>query len=361
MDERAMDIADKAAAGERPAHEDVLYLLDFDAHSPEAAYVEVRAREMALRAAGGRGFVYAQIGVDANPCPENCLFCSFAAVNTEAGGADDAAGNSRHSGNQEGKPGEARSQGDAGDGGWGGSPESAFWEVPLDRIVSYASLFDKEGVHLISLMATAGLPFSRYLEMVAAVRAAVSADMPIMANAADMTYEQAYALKEAGAQAVYHAIRLGEGELTDISPDRRRETIVAARKAGLALMTGIEPLWDGASHEEIASRMEEVATLSSFCTGACSLIAAKGTEMADCVPATRARVRYVGAITRLVVGESVPVGGAGGIAWVDAGCDPRARKLGLEPEWLRREVARARGLLEADEWHVPARPVWPMY
>ena len=400
MDKRVMDIADKAAAGERPTHGDVLHLLGFDAHSPEAAYVEVRAREMALRAANGRGFIYAQIGVDANPCPENCLFCSFAAVNTEAGGADDAAGNSRNPGTGEeglkkarlsgesqggdrgGSPEGISRSGDYGgssngvsqggdcdgspegisrDGDRDGSPEDAFWEVPLDRIVSYARLFDEEGVHLISLMATAGLPFSRYLEMVAAVRAAVSADMPIMANAADMTLEQALALKEAGAQAVYHAIRLGEGELTDISPDRRRETIAAARKAGLALMTGVEPLWDGASHEEIASRMEEVATLSPFCTGACSLIAAKGTEMENCIPATRARVRYVGAITRLVVGEGVPVGGAGGIAWVDAGCDPRARKLGLEPEWLRREVARARGLLEADEWHVPARAMWPVY
>ena len=374
MDKRVMDIADKAAAGERPTHGDVLHLLGFDAHSPEAAYVEVRAREMALRAANGRGFIYAQIGVDANPCPENCLFCSFAAVNTEAGGADDAAGNSRNPGTGEEGLKKARLSGESqgGDrdgspngvsqgGDRDGSPECAFWEVPLDRIVSYARLFDEEGVHLISLMATAGLPFSRYLEMVAAVRAVVSADMPIMANAADMTLEQALALKGAGAQAVYHAIRLGEGELTDISPARRRETNAAARKAGLALMTGVEPLWDGASHEEIASRMEEVATLSPFCTGACSLIAAKGTEMENCIPATRALVRYVGAITRLVVGEGVPVGGAGGIAWVDAGCDPRARKLGLEPEWLRREVARARGLLEADEWHVPARATWPVY
>lgn len=328
MDNRAMSIADGACAGVRPSHDDILYLLDFDARSPEAAYAEVRAREMALRASKGRGFVYAQIGVDANPCAENCAFCSFAAVNTEADGVNDAG-------------------------------ESSAWEVPIDRIVSYARLFDEEGVHLISLMSTAGLPFSRYLEMVSAVRDVVSDDMPIMANAADMTYEQACALKEAGAQAIYHAIRLGEGELTDIDPDCRRATIAAARKAGLGLMTGIEPLWDGATHEEIASRIEEVSTLEPFCTGACSLIAAKGTEMEDCASATRARVRYVGAITRLVVGESVPVGGAGGIAWVDAGCDPRARKLGLEPEWLRREAARAKSQLEADEWCVPARAVWP--
>lgn len=330
MDNRVMSIADRACAGVRPSHDDILYLLDFDARSPEAAYVEVRAREIALCASKGRGFVYAQIGVDANPCAENCAFCSFAAVNTEANGANDAG-------------------------------ESSAWEVPIDRIVSYARLFDEEGVHLVSLMSTAGLAFSRYLEMVAAVRDAVGTDMPIMANAADMTYEQACALKEAGAQAIYHAIRLGEGDLTDIDPARRRATIAAAQKAGLALMTGVEPLWDGAAHEEIASRIEEIAAFDPFCIGACSLIAAKGTEMEQCIPATRARVRYVGAITRLAMGERVPVGGAGGIVWVDAGCDPRARKLGLEPEWLRREVARAKSQLEADEWRVPARAEWPLY
>ncbi len=371
MDKRVMDIADRAALGGRPSHDDLLYLLGFDARSPEAAYVEVRAREMALRASGGQGFVYAQIGVDANPCPENCLFCSFAAVNTEADGAygvagtglpavDDAAGNSRNSGAWESGHGEARLQGESRDDGRDDSSECAFWEVPLDRIVSYARLFDEEGVHLISLMATAGLSFSRYLEMVAAVRSAVSPDMPIMANAADMTADEACALKEAGAQAIYHAIRLGEGELTDISPDRRRATIAAACKAGLSLMCGIEPLWEGVSLEEIAGRMEEVSALHPFCTGACSLIAAKGTEMESCTPATRACVRYVGAVTRLAVGEGVPVGGAGGVVWVDAGCDPRARNLGLEPEWLRREVRRARVQLEADEWQVPSRPVWPL-
>ena len=75
--------------------------------------------EAGMRACRGRGYVYAQIGVDCTPCPKNCRFCSYAAVNIGP------------------EP-----------------PDPSSYEVPIGRIVHFAKLFDDTGVHLLSLMAT---------------------------------------------------------------------------------------------------------------------------------------------------------------------------------------------------------------
>ena len=323
IDARAMDIADAAAAGRAPSREDVLHLLSFHHHSPEAAYVGVRAREVGMKAGRGRGFVHAQIGVDALPCPENCRFCSFAAMNLDA------------------------------DKGFG---VNASYEVPLEEIVAAASHFDEAGVHLISLMATAGLPFERYLEMIRAVRETVSPDKPLMANMGDITFEQAQVLKDAGVQAFYHARRIHEGEVTDIDPAIRYETMANVRKAGLALMTGVEPLWEGVSNEELADRIMEIPGLQPYCTGTCVLSTAEGTEMEDATPSPRGKASYVGSIIRLVCGTSVPFGGTGGAMWVDAGCDPRSRGRGHGRDWIISQVHKAKRSLRQDEWSVSDRP-----
>ena len=313
LDRQVEKIADEAVRDGRMALDDVVYLLGFDPYSPEAAYVCAQARRVGMRACGGRGFVYAQIGVDETACPENCRFCSFAAVNVDASTYD---------------------------------PQRV--EVPLESIVHYATLFDRTGVDLISLMATAGLDFERYLEMVRAVRRSVSDDMVVMANAGDVSPEQARALKNAGATAAYHALRLGEGELTDIEPAARRRTMANLRDAGIPLMTGVEPVWADADARELAERIVELPQFEPFCVGACGLTGVAGIEVAGRKPAPTGLVRYVGALARLACGEGVPVGGIGGVVWVDAGCDPRSRGYGADDGVLEAKVAAARRRLAAD-------------
>ena len=317
LDERVEQIADAAACGNSPTRGDIMYLLKFDAYSPEAAYVIAKAREIGMRACDGRGFVYAQIGVDETACPENCLFCSFAAINTDTATYD---------------------------------PTQV--EVPLGRIVHYAKVFDSAGVDLISLMATAGLDFDRYLDMVRAVRASVSANMDIMANTGDLSLEQAQALKDAGATTAYHALRLKEGVFTAIKPIDRRRTMRHLRAAGLPLMTGVEPVWDGVSAQELSERIMDIPDFSPFCIGACSLTEVEGIDAAGKKPAKTGFVRYVGALTRLACGEEVPVGGIGGVAWVDAGCDPRNRGYGADDATLRSKISAAKRRLELDGFEV---------
>lgn len=317
IDDRVIAIADAAAAGKEPTRSDILHLLKFDAYSPEAAYVGAVARAIGMRACNGRGYVYAQIGVDSTACPKNCRFCSFAAVNVN----------------------------------WE-TYDAAHAEVPIGRIVHYAKLFDGEGVSLVSLMATAALDFERYLDIVRAVRASVSDSMVIMANVGDLTLEQAQALKDAGANAAYHALRLDEGEWTDIAPIERRRTIRHLKAADIDLMTGVEPVWQGADPLMVSERICDIPEFKPFCTGACGLTEIEGADVMNRKQPLKGFLRYVAACTRLVCGEAVPVGGIGGVNWVDAGCDPRNRGYGEEDSHLRRHIARAKRQLELEGFTV---------
>ena len=322
MDGFALAIAERCLAGGTISSDEALRLMEYDTLSAEAAHLRWAAETIARRASNGCGQIYAQIGVDAGPCPVNCRFCSLSVENHREG-----------------------------------MPEG---EVPLERIVEYAALFDRAGVHLISLMSTALMRFDRYLEIVRAVRAAVSPDMPILANTRDFSEEQAVRLKEAGAQAVYHANRLGEGVITTISPDRRQATVEAARKAGLAIMNGVEPVQRSTAPEELVRAMERAISQKPYCSGVTALTSIPQ-RSGDLEPASRARAAFLAAIMRLMAGDAIPFGAGGGnVVWVDAGTNPRARDLPVDERSLRRDVARRRKELAGREWRIPDRPlsVW---
>ncbi|WP_296060114.1 hypothetical protein [uncultured Ellagibacter sp.] len=319
LDKSVESIVDRAIEGESPCRDEMLMLMGIDVESAEAAYVRWGAEVLGRRASGGVGQIYAQIGLDATPCPENCAFCSLAARNNSSKGRA---------------------------------------EVPDDEITHYAGVFDEAGVHLISLMATAAYNFEHFLRIVATVRGAIANDMPLMANIGDITFNQAQQLKAAGIQAIYHAHRLGEGTITGIAPERRLATIASAQKAGLALMTAVEPIYQGIPLEDIADRMLEVISQKPYCSGVGVLTAVPGTTMANETPYTRRQAAYFASIMRLAAGTSIPFGtGCGNVVWTDAGANPRGRDLSTDPDFLRRDVRRLRKELARDGWDVPARPL----
>lgn len=319
LDKSVESIVDRAIEGESPCRDEMLMLMGIDVESAEAAYVRWGAEVLGRRASGGVGQIYAQIGLDATPCPENCAFCSLAARNNSSKGRA---------------------------------------EVPDDEITHYAGVFDEAGVHLISLMATAAYNFEHFLRIVATVRGAIANDMPLMVNIGDITFNQAQQLKTAGIQAIYHAHRLGEGTITGIAPERRLATIASAQKAGLALMTAVEPIYQGIPLEDIADRMLEVISQKPYCSGIGVLTAVPGTTMANETPYTRRQAAYFASIMRLAAGTSIPFGtGCGNVVWVDAGTNPRGRDLSTDPDFLRRDVRRLRKELARDGWDVPARPL----
>ncbi len=314
VDGQVKTLVDAACKGVRLTAEQLVTLLDVAEGTPTAEYVREKADGLSRTACKGRGFIHAQIGLDRLPCPENCRFCLFAACNKQA--EDDGP-----------------------------------FLVDLDDVIHAAKLFAAGGAHLISLMATASYPFAQLEKAVHLVHGAAP-NVALMVNAADMDIDQAKRLREAGASVAYHALRLREGEITDIQPAARKATMRAIREAGLQLMTGVEPLFTQATSAEIAQAMCQVREFSPYCTGVCKLTKS---EQADCSlsSASLERVRYVACVLRLAVGLSVPVGCAGAVAWVDAGCDPRGRGYATNDEMLRKKLVQARQDLERAGWVVP--------
>lgn len=300
--------------------QDALRFIEFPQDSPEAAYIYNAARRLSRKASHNTGQIYAQIGIDESPCPANCDFCTLATQN-----------NKKHKG---------------------------FTPVPDEQILGYARLFDQENVHLICLMATAAYPFEKYLALVQKVRSVISADMPIMANIGDISDEQADELKAAGVQALYHARRLGEGKITCINPQKRLDTMTAAKKAGLQLMTAVEPVHSKSSAQDIVDAMFEVIQFQPYCSGVGSLTAASGTKMQDITSIDTDRTKQLACILRLCAGTIIPFGtGAGNVQWVDAGTNPRGRDLSEKNEIIKRDIAHQRKVLIKDAWDVPERPL----
>lgn len=326
MERFVEDAVDRALAGERLSDDALEPLFALDPLGAEAAHVIWTAEHLARRVSGNRGQVYAQIGVDMLPCPVDCAFCSLARCNASPL-----------------RLAEGR--------------ESQI--VPLEQIVEYARAFDDAGVHLISLMATAAMPFERYLEVVEAVRTAVADDQVIMANAGDMSFEQMRRLKDAGVKFAYHANRLGEGEITGVAPGVRMKTIANIKEAGLGFMTAVEPACASTPAVQLLAKMREIESLHPYCSGVGCLHAVPGTAMADVEPLSKSSARLYAAIMRLLVGESVPFGtGGGSVLWVDAGTNPRGRDLSRDLAYLKRDVARQCSALKARGWDVPARPIY---
>lgn len=317
LDERVLQLVSEALQGRCITAEEARSLFNLDIHSAEAAHIEWAAGQITRKASANTGAIYAQIGIDALPCPANCQFCSFAAKRSKGIDGNRAI-------------------------------------VPIEDVAQYARTFDRAGVHLISLMATAALPFDRIIDAVRAVRAVVSSSMPILVNMGDMTYDQALRLKSEGVQMCYHAHRLGEGEITSLNPTDRLQTMQNIKHAGLQLMNAVEPVHNGVPIDTILQRMEEAISFKPFCSGVGALTVVPGTPMERCVPASRKRIAYYAAIMRLMAGTTIPFGTGGkNVLWVDAGTNPRGRRLPIDADRLAQDVARQRKLLEGQEWHVP--------
>ena len=76
-----MEIVRKALNGAVLNQEEITRLFRIPLFSSESAMILAAAREKSERASNGLAEVHAQVGLNVAPCPNNCLFCSFAARN----------------------------------------------------------------------------------------------------------------------------------------------------------------------------------------------------------------------------------------------------------------------------------------
>ena len=70
----------------------------------------------------------------------------------------------------------------------------------------------KEGANAIFLMTTGDYDFDKFVKIGRAVREVIPPDMPLVANTGDFGRSEAKELLDAGFTAIYHVVRLREGD-----------------------------------------------------------------------------------------------------------------------------------------------------
>lgn len=301
-----------------------------DPFSSEAEKINKYAYDVGYCAAKGKMYVFGQIGVDNSVCPVNCKYCAFALDNF-------------------------RRQGESAE-----SLEHRITEHNMraklseEEFIYLLRSFNEARVDAVSLMGTAALSFDDYRAFVSTARKILNPEIGIIVNYRDMTLNELSRLEDIGATCVYHALRIREGEITGANPNIRRQTIKNVKMFRIDLMNGVEPVWepfDEALAMDVADRILEAASNNPWATGVCGLCEVDGSNFEGRAPSVE-RVQLVASILRLVCGLKVPLGCVGGVAWIDAGQDPRERGYSDSREHIVREAEKARAKMSSGGWHL---------
>ena len=293
------DIIDRAMSGEQINRDQIIRLLSCLPESDESHLIMAKAARLSRQTCSGMAEIHAQFALNIAPCPMNCLYCSFASCNkifTES------------------------------------------MKLTPEEAVESALLLDRAGANAVYLMTTADYPFGELLEMGQEVRKHMPPEIPMIANTGDRTPAEAVRLKDAGFHGVYHALRLGEGSVTRIPPEKRLKSMRAFQDAGLVLGTCVEPVGPEHSNEELAEMILLTASLQPAYSGAARRISIPGTELAEKHGMiTELRMAQIVAVTRLATPLSVRgncthepcvLGAAAGanLFWAEIGANPRDTK-----------------------------------
>ncbi|MEZ4526916.1 MAG: radical SAM protein [Desulfobacterales bacterium] len=254
------EILKKSQSGDVLSREDMIHLLDLSPDSSETYMLMAEANRISRELSDGKAEVHAQFAVNLGPCNCECLFCSFAKAN--------------------------------------GIFKTAT-ELTPEQAVAYARGFETDGANAVFLMSTAHYSFERFLETAAEVRKNLKSETTLIANVGDQSLKNAAKLKEAGFAGVYHALRLREGIDTGLVPEKRKQSILNFKEAGLEVGTCVEPVGPEHTNEELAEMIAFTASFNPSFSGAARRIAIPGTEIAKRGMISELRMAQIVAVTRL--------------------------------------------------------------
>lgn len=212
-----------------------------------------------------RGYVFVQIGLNAEPCSGNCLFCSMGASHYSM-------------------------------------PDR--WRKKAQEVVDEIKRIEQQKVDDIFLMTTADYPFEDYLEVVSTVKPLLDPHVRLVANIGDFNEEQALLLKKAGLTGAYHVNRLREGIDTSIDVPTRLKTLDIIKRTGLELYYCIEPIGKEHSHEELLTEILRARELQPEVMAVMRRVNFPSSPLFDRGMITAIELVKIAAVTNLVVRPS---------------------------------------------------------
>lgn len=206
----------KALNNEELTKEDGLCLLNIKNGSNKFYKLLNTANYLTRNEFNNKGYIFAQIGLNAEPCSVNCKFCSM--------------GKDHYS-------------------------LDNTWVKDTDTIINESINLTKEGIDDLFLMTTADYDINRFIEIGKKVRNVIPSNTRLVANIGDFDLDTAKELKNVGFTGAYHICRLNEGIDTEVKPETRIKTLDNIVKAGLELYYCVEPIGPEHSYEQIVKEM----------------------------------------------------------------------------------------------------------
>ncbi|MDR2605805.1 MAG: radical SAM protein [Oscillospiraceae bacterium] len=300
------EIIEKSFAGAELSFDEAVTLYSTDPNSKEAFVIRWAALKQSMELANGFAEIHAQIGLDSGPCPKNCGFCSFSSLNVK-------------------------------------NPNAKRRETSVADTLAYAQIYAEQGANLILLLSTEAYDFDRYLEMCVRVREAIGAKIPLLANTGDLSPERAKLLKRVGINGIYHAARLGEGTVTEITLETRIATIKNAQDAGLKLSTCLEPIGPEHSPEQIAERAEICMSWNPLTSGVGRRVVVPGTLTAKLGMLSQPRNALYAAAYRLTDHKTTLIASVHSELMANSGSNLSWSEVGSNPRDLLRKTESGRG------------------
>ncbi len=236
--------------------------MGLELHSRETYALMHTANQMTRQQFGRKGENHFHIGVNIEPCPFNCSFCSL----TESAGI---------------------------------FKEQV--EFPTPEIIEWAKTAQAEGADALNIMTTGTYPLRKLLDLGRHLKASVST--PLVANTRDLSHKEAEQLLAAGFVGVYHAVRLGEGKDTPFIVRKRIRTIEVLKDVGLKWMNCVEPV--GPEHDigEIVDLMFLAREYKATYSGIMRRINFEGSPMEPHGMISELEMARMLAVSRLVMGD----------------------------------------------------------
>ena len=242
--------------------DEILQLLSISTQTDEF-YQLLRASNAYTRITlKNRGYVFVQIGLNAEPCSGNCLFCSMGASHYSM-------------------------------------PEQ--WRKKSKEVVEEIKRIDQKKVDDIFLMTTADYSFEDYLEVVSTVKPLLDEHVRLVANIGDFNEKQAMLLKRAGLTGAYHVNRLREGIDTSIDVSTRLKTLDIIKQTGLELYYCIEPIGKEHSYKELLTEILRARNLQPEVMAVMRRVNFPGSPLSERGMITAIELVKIAAVTNLVV------------------------------------------------------------
>ncbi len=299
---------------------EALRLLNIDNKSKEFYELIKLANNYARKMYNNKGFVFGQVGLNAEPCSIDCKFCAFGKSHYSVG---------------------------------------ITYRKNKEEIASGIKDFLAKGCNDIFLMTTADYPIDQFIEYGEFARKIVPDNIRLVANIGDFNLTIAKKLKDVGFTGCYHICRLNEGLDTKAKVETRKKTLDAIRDAGLELYYCVEPIGPEHAYEQMVEEMFRAKDYSVNVMAAMRRVPVLGTPLYEKGTISSLELAKIVAVALLVVKPTRAMGvHEPNQLCLLAGANQIYAEVGANPRDIEGDTEKNRGFDTNCAWEMLTDAEW---